>query len=48
MSLSFETKKINCFIYFAIVKHYWVVKIGEFKSDQKYFPDKSENPESLE
>ena len=30
-----ETKK--SFIYNAIAKHCWVVKLGELKSDQKYF-----------
>ena len=30
-------KKINYFIYIALAKHYSVIKLGEFKSDQKYF-----------
>ena len=34
------------FIYIAIVKHCSVIKLGEFKNDQKYF-DKSGNPENL-
>ena len=44
LSLYFnETKtKLNIFlflqhIYIAFVKHCWEIKLGEFKSDQKYF-----------
>ena len=32
-----KLKKLSCFIYIAIAKHYWVIKLGELKSDQKYF-----------
>ena len=32
-----KLKKSNCFIYIAIAKHCWVIKLGELKSDQKYF-----------
>ena len=30
-------KKLNGFIYIALAKHCWVIKLGKFKSDQKYF-----------
>ena len=39
-------KQINCFIYIALGKHCWVIKLGEFKSDQNTLPDKLGNPES--
>ena len=32
-----ETKKINSFIYIALAKHCWGIKLGEFENDQKYF-----------
>ena len=32
-----KLKKLNFFIYIALAKHCWVIKLGEFKSDQKYF-----------
>ena len=32
-----KLKKSNCFIYIAIAEHCWVIKLGELKSDQKYF-----------
>ena len=32
-----KLKKSNSFIYIAIAKHCWVIKLGELKSDQKYF-----------
>ena len=32
-----KLKKINCFIYIVLAKYCWVIKLGEFKSDQKYF-----------
>ena len=32
-----ETKKIKLFVYIAIAKHCWVIKLGELESDQKYF-----------
>ena len=32
-----KLKKSNCFIYIAIAKYCWVIKLGELKSDQKYF-----------
>ena len=28
---------LNCFIYIALAKHCWVIKLGEFISDQKFF-----------
>ena len=30
-------KKLNFSIYIALAKHSWVIKLREFKSDQKYF-----------
>ena len=30
-------KKLNCFTYIALAKHRWLIKLGEFKIDQKYF-----------
>ena len=32
-----KLKKLNWFIYIAIAKHCSVIKLGELKSDQKYF-----------
>ena len=32
-----KLKKLNCSIYSALAKHFWVIKLKEFKSDQKYF-----------
>ena len=32
-----KLKKSNCFIYIGIAKHRWVIKLEEFKSDQKCF-----------
>ena len=32
-----ETKKVKPLIYIAIAIHCWVIKWGEFKSDQKFF-----------
>ena len=29
--------KKTCFIYIALAKHFWVIKLEEFKIDQKYF-----------
>ena len=41
-------KRLNCFIYIALAKHYWAIKLREFKSDKKNtLPDKSGNPESI-
>ena len=47
VSILNETKKIDCFIYIAIVKRCWVINLGEFTSDQDALPDKSGNLESL-
>ena len=30
-------KKLNCFVYTALAKLSWVIKLVEFKSDEKYF-----------
>ena len=32
-----KQKKLSSFIYIVIVKHCWVIKLGELKSDEKYF-----------
>ena len=34
-----KTKKINCFIHIALAKYCWVMKLGEFKSEQKDIPN---------
>ena len=40
ISLYNETKKrLNCFIYIVLTEHCWVIRLGEFKSDQKYIDD---------
>ena len=30
-------KRLKSFIYIALAKLCWAIKLGEFKSDQKYF-----------
>ena len=37
ISLNFNETKKNCFIYIALAKHFWVIKLEEFKGHQKYF-----------
>ena len=32
-----KLRKLNFFLYIAIAKHCRVIKLGELKSDQKYF-----------
>ena len=32
-----KLKKLNCFIYIALAKYCWIIKLAEFKIDQKYF-----------
>ena len=37
---TFNKKKLNCFIYIALAKDCCIIKLGEFKSDQKYYARK--------
>ena len=37
ISLYFNGTKKNYFVYIALPKHCWAIKLGEFKSDPKYF-----------
>ena len=32
-----KLKMSNCFIYIALAKYCWVIKLGGFEADQKYF-----------
>ena len=41
-----KLNKSNCFIYIALAKYCWVIKLGEFKSEHT-LPDKLGNSESL-
>ena len=32
-----KPKKLSYFIYITLSKRFWVIMLGDFKSDQKYF-----------
>ena len=32
-----KLKKLNCVIYIGPAKYFWVIKLEEFESHQKYF-----------
>ena len=41
-----DTFYLHCFIYISLAKHCWVIKLGEFQSDQKNFASKNNSNSS--